>query len=141
MLPPKYAKRVKAFEAQLEQLLAQPMIRFEHNLSGGQGVYRVSDPDGPVDETIRAGSTLSFRQRMYANHLMGNQSASLNVQLSTPREGEPAEFADRDAAKHYIREKLVAQFLPIADYREMLALEEFILAVLQPRYSRRKKPA
>jgi hypothetical protein len=124
-------------EDRLRRLLGGPIIRFDDQcrsmLPEGHGIYRIFDPSQP-GQTIRAGRTKTaaggLRQRVYQNHLMGNQTGNLRAQLVTG-----GDCVDLDAAKQLIRERLAAQILVVDDYTERTWLEHFMLAVLRPRYS------
>jgi hypothetical protein len=133
MLPIPLAERLKGLQSRLAELLVSPIIRFDErcrrNLPDLPGVYRILPSSQPI-ETVRAGrADVTLRQRVYTNHLMGDQKGNLRAQLV--RGGECAE-AD---AKEYIRQNLAVQILTISDARERTWLEHFLLAVLQPRYS------
>jgi hypothetical protein len=100
--PRAIAALLRALEARLGQLLTSPIIRFDEgcrrNLPESPGVYRIFDPGQP-DETVRAGRTdASLRQRVYQNHLMGNQSGNLPAQLV--RSGV---CVDLNSAKQFMR--------------------------------------
>jgi hypothetical protein len=114
------------------------MVRLDkncrRNLPELPGVYRFLDAVQPI-ATVRAGrADVTLLQRIYTNHLMGDQTGNLRWQLT--RGGE---CADLYSAKQYIRENLAVQVLPIRDARERIWVEHFILAVLQPRYSDRSQ--
>jgi hypothetical protein len=131
-------KHVELLSGQLEQLVTSTPIRFDEtchgNLPALPGVYRIFDLDRP-DETIRAGRTdISLRQRVYQNHLMGNQNGNLPGQLVGA--GKCANFS---TAKQFMRETLAVQVLLVADDRERACLEHFMLALLQPRFSDRSQ--
>jgi hypothetical protein len=123
-------------QRRLEELLESPHIAFDahclSSLPAKPGIYRIFDPSDPVP-TIRAGRTNAkggLRQRLYQNHLMGNQPGNLCSQLI--RYGV---CSDRAAAKNHVRTKFVAQVLIIEDNRERAWLEHFMLALLMPLYS------
>lgn len=128
--------RLGSLEAQLGRLLDLPAIRFDErcrsSLPEAPGIYRIFDPSQPV-QTIRAERTKTaaagLRQRVYQNHLMGNQSGNLRSQLV-----QNGACKDLDAAKYYIREKLAVQVLIVEDPEERVWLEHFMLAVLRPRF-------
>jgi len=128
--------RTGSLQRRLEELLASPHIAFDahcrSSLPTSPGIYRIFDPSDPVT-TIRAGRTNAkegLRERLYRNHLMGNQPGNLCSQLV--RYGV---CADRAAAKHHVRSKFVAQVLIVENDRERAWLEHFMLALLMPRYS------
>jgi len=138
MLPEAITENLKTLATQLEELLSCPIIRFDErcrgNLPEAPGVYRIFHPDQPND-TIRAGrADITLRQRVYINHLMGNQAGNLRAQLIGS-----GDCIDLNAAKQFMRESLAVQVLPIANGRERSCLEHFILAVLRPRFSDRSQ--
>lgn len=97
------------------------------------GLYVISSHDGAV---IRAGRTdkQTLRDRVYRNHLMGNQKGNLRSQLVKNEVS-----ADLETAKQWIRENCEVQVLPkIALDRigiDIRWAEHFLLAVLRPRFS------
>jgi hypothetical protein len=129
MLPEHLTERIERLEPRLEELLACSPLEIERrNFPDAPGVYRIFECS-ERGVTVRAGRSISLQQRLYANHLMGDQPGNLPAQLV--RGGE---CADRDAAKRHIRQNLVVQILPVADADQRKWLEHFMLAVLQPRY-------
>ena len=128
--------QLEELQRQLFRLLRSPAIKFDDGvrraLPEAHGIYRIFDPTEP-DKTIRAGRTKTaaggLRQRLYQNHLMGDQRGNLRAQLVA--EGV---CRDMEAAKQFIRQKLAAQFLVIENGDDRTCLEHFILAVLKPRY-------
>lgn len=135
-IPGSIAKNMRELEAQFARLLNAPIIKFDRgcrsSLPKTQGVYRIYHPEAPA-VTIRAGRSKKasggLRQRVYNNHLMGNQPDNLRAQLVGDRV-----CINLEAAKDYIRESLVVQFLEVQDSKERTWLEHFMLGVLQPRY-------
>jgi hypothetical protein len=132
------AENITALQTRLEELLLSSLIPFDKGCHGSlpelPGVYRIFRPDRPSD-TIRAGRTDStLRQRVYQNHLMGDQAGNLAPQLV-----RCGDCVDLRAAKQFIRENLVVQVLAVPDQRERAWLEHFILAVLRPRFSDRSQ--
>ncbi len=133
---PDIAARLKTLESQLAQLLSSPVIRFDDGCRGAlpeaHGIYRIFDPTKP-DHTVRAGRTKTaaggLRQRVYRNHLMGNQAGNLRAQLVADRT-----CADLETAKSHIRKSLAVQILVVESEEERARLEHFMLAVLRPRY-------
>jgi hypothetical protein len=135
-MPRSIAGRLRTLESQLANLVGSQAIPFDERcrsaLPEGHGIYRIFDPQN-VDETIRAGRTITaaggLRQRVYQNHLMGNQSGNLRAQLVAA-----GVCADLDAAKRLMRDTLALQVLEVPDAQERASLEHFMLAVLRPRY-------
>jgi hypothetical protein len=128
--------RLSTLERQLASLLDSPAIAFDDRcrsrLPEEQGIYRIFDPRDP-GVTIRAGRTKTaaggLRQRVYQNHLMGNQQGNLRAQLVGA-----GVCPDLEAAKEYIRANLVVQVLVVDDSVERTWLEHFMLGVLTPLY-------
>lgn len=136
VVPEEIVSRAEGLQAQLAHLWGSRVIRFDDGCRSAmpeeQGVYRIFDPTCP-DETIRAGRTKTagggLRQRVYQNHLMGDQQGNLRQQLVDGKS-----CADLAAAKTYIREHLAVQVLLVEDENERRCLEYFMLSVLRPRY-------
>lgn len=135
--PEAIAARLRTLESQLAQLLESPVIRFDErcraSLPEAHGIYRIFDPTKP-SETIRAGRTKSaaggLRQRVYQNHLMGNQTGNLRAQLVAAKT-----CTDLEAAKRLIRGSFAVQILVVEDDDERTWLEHFMLGILRPRFS------
>ena len=134
--PESIGSRLRALESQLTRLLGSPLIRFDDRCRGAlpeaPGIYRIFDPAKP-DETVRAGRTKSaaggLRQRVYKNHLMGNQAGNLRAQLV-----KAGVCTGLGAAKQFLRNSLAVQVLEVRDAKERAWLEHFMLGVLRPRY-------
>ena len=60
---------------------------------------------------------------------MGNQAGNLRAQLVND-----GVCHDMDAAKSYVRSKLVVQVLVVHEDKQRASLEYVMLAVLQPKY-------
>ncbi len=128
--------RLRELEELLSRLLKAPTLRFDEGIRNAlpevHGIYRIFDPREP-QETIRAGRTNTaargLRQRVYQNHLMGNQKGNLRTQLVAG-----GACIDLDGAKKLIRERFAVQVLAVEDEGERARLEHFMLAVLRPRY-------
>lgn len=131
------SERLRQLEQQLLHLIHSQVIKFDERCRSAlpelPGLYRIFDLGRP-DETIRAGRTTSaargLRQRVYQNHLMGDQAGNLRAQLVAG-----GECSDVEAAKRLIRERFGVQILVVENSEERAALEHFMLAVLRPRYS------
>ncbi len=136
-MPPDITDWLRRLETLLENLVSSPPIRFDERcrqlLPEEQGIYRIFDPRKP-NETIRAGRTKTaaggLRQRVYQNHLMGNQAGNLRAQLV-----KDGICSNIEEAKNLIRNDFVVQILLLPDDKERALIEHFILAVLRPRYS------
>jgi hypothetical protein len=130
-------KRLRMLESTLGRLLASKIIRFDDTCRGSlpeqHGAYRIFDL-GSFDETIRAGRTkkaaAGLRQRVYQNHLMGDQAGNLRSQMVVV-----GIRVDMEAAKQLMRETYAAQVLVVTEAAERTSLEHFMIAVLRPRYS------
>lgn len=125
-------KETEKLTSQLYILLASPIVKFDQecrgNLPNQPGIYRIFWLDRQSD-TIRAGRTdKTLRQRIYANHLMGNQAGNLRTQLVNAKY-----CVDLDDAKNFIRRNLAVQFISVLNTEERVSLEHFILAVLHPK--------
>ena len=125
--------RIEALQLQLERLLISTPLGFGKECSSGlphrPGVYRIFDLSVP-DDTMRAGGTAaSLWQRVYQNHLMGNQSGNLRAQMV-----QGGVCSDLEAGKRLMRDRLAVQVLIIEDERERVWFELFMLGVLRPRF-------
>jgi hypothetical protein len=135
-IPRGITDRSEALALQLRALLTSPGIPFDDRCHSAipedHGVYRIFDRKRP-EETVRAGRTKvaakGLRQRVYGNHLMGNQTGNLRAQLVAG-----GVTADLDSAKRYIRDALVVQILVVPGVEERRWLEHFMLGVLQPQF-------
>ncbi len=124
--------RLRLMDTQLTQLLAPEPIKFDErcrsSLPEKPGVYRIFDPQY-TDQTMRAGRTKNLQQRVYQNHLMGDQAGNLRRQLVDGRR-----CGNLEEAKAYIRDRLVVQICVIKDERERAWFEHFMLGALRPDY-------
>jgi hypothetical protein len=135
-LPPGIVARTTLLESQLAALLRSPSIPFDDRCRSAipehHGIYRISDRSRP-DDTVRAGRTKSaaggLRQRVYQNHLMGNQAGNLRAQLVAG-----GICQDLAAAKAYVRDQLVVQVLVVPGAEDRRWLEHFMLGVLMPQF-------
>jgi len=95
-----------------------------------KGVYVITSAQG---EVLRAGKTgdknATLRQRLYRNHLMGDQPGNLRAQLVAS-----GICSDLEGAKNWIRKNCSARFLEIPADSVRANFEHFMLAVLQPRF-------
>jgi len=130
-------QRVHELKALLHRLLTAPAFRFDEslrsNLPEKPGLYVINTVASGSDEILRAGRTKGMgglRQRVYQNHLMGNQSGNLRAQLV--RSGR---CRDMEEAKAWIRENCSVRFLILENERTLAWTEHFMLAVLRPTYS------
>ena len=87
-------------------------------------------------EAIRGGrkDDQTLRDRIYRNHLMGNQQGNLRVQLI-----KSGVCQCMDEAKKWIRNQYVVQYLELQEIEKMDFkmhwAEHFMLAILQPKLS------
>ena len=117
--------RVQKLEADLSRLLNSRVIKFDDScrsaLPEAPGIYRIFDPAQPR-ETVRAGRTKTaaggLRQRVYQNHLMGNQTGNLRAQLVAG-----GVCSDVGNAKRFIREHLAVQVFVVENPDERVWLE------------------
>jgi hypothetical protein len=136
-VPVAIGERMHSLEQQLSVLIRSPVITFDERcrsaLPESPGIYRIFELARP-EATIRAGRTKTaaggLRQRVYQNHLMGNQAGNLRAQLVAA-----GECADIEAAKRLIRGKFGVQVLVVENAEDRTWLEHFMLSVLTPRYS------
>lgn len=119
------------------EILSRPALHFA-NLTPAQlpdvpGLYVMTDAAGNV---LRAGRTdaQTLRERVYRNHLMGNQPGNLRQQLV--RAGV---CADLETAKTWTRQNCAVRVLEIGRLEQagldLRWAEHFLLAVLQPKFS------
>ena len=121
----------------VDQLLSAPKFPFDDSLRSQlpdkPGLYAISVKNAPTGEFLRAGRTKGaaggLRQRIYQNHLMGNQHGNLRAQLV--QEGR---CSDIEEANRWIRENCRVQFLVIEDDQRRQWAEYFMLSLLRPNY-------
>jgi hypothetical protein len=129
--------RINGCQQLLSQLLASPKIPFNENMHSRlpieHGLYAISRKDAEACDVPRAGRTKTagggLRQRIYQNHLMGNQTGNLCSQLI--RDGVAGGFPE---ARTWIRKNCVVQFIVVKDDRLRMWAEYFMLSVLRPRH-------
>jgi hypothetical protein len=117
----------------IDQLLSSPMLAFDQHLRSAlpeqHGIYAIRVKEAKTGEFLRAGSTKTasggLRQRIYQNHLMGDQEGNLRSQLVNDGVCE-----DLVKAKRWIQDNCYVQILVI-DRRWS---KYFILSILRPRY-------
>jgi len=81
--------RFDEMRRKLDELLLCPKLPFDESLRSKLpeqgGIYAIYKRDAGQGEVLRAGRTKTaaagLRQRIYQNHLMGNQSGNLRSQL------------------------------------------------------------
>lgn len=132
------AERLEECRLLLNQLLSTPKLPSDDSLRSSlperPGIYAIHVKGAKPGEILRAGRTKSaaagLRQRIYQNHLMGDQAGNLRAQLVS--EGQ---CVDLDQAKKWIRVNCLVQVLVVEDNQLRQWSEHFILSVLRPRYS------
>jgi len=129
--------RLQVMASQIEKLLNSEILRFDNRCRRtfpvAHGIYRIFDLE-KFNETIRAGRTKTaaegLQQRLYRNHLMGDQEGNLRTQLVND-----GLCPNIEVAKRFIRDQLAVQVLVVDDRDERTWLEHFMLGVLRPKYS------
>ena len=116
----------------LLRLFASPKLAFDENLRRSLpnkgGVYRVFEKGINWDRSRYFGKTGDLQNRVYGDLLMGNLPRhTLKRKLI-----ESGEFADKAAAKEYLKAKCYVQILPIDDENERTLFEHFAIAILKP---------
>ena len=133
-----YDERVFEGQRWLNELIAQPPLRFDNKLRGSlpelPGVYRIVDTSASAGSTLRLGRTKTakggLRQRVYGNHYMGNQNGNLRAQLV--RSGR---CSSMEETKRYIQDNCEVQFVIIEQDDARKWAEYFLLSVLRPDFS------
>jgi len=118
----------------LDDLLVSSSYSFDSKLRSTlpekPGIYIIIDLGG---EVLRAGSTKtsnSLRQRIYQNHLMGNQTGNIRHQLVANG------ICDNlDEAKTFLKHNCKVQWIEIIDSDDRKWAEHFMLSTLQPKFS------
>lgn len=106
-------QRTAQLTAILAQLLNSPRVPFDDRLHAvlptRPGIYAIYEKTAPAGEVLRAGRTKTaaggLHQRIYQNHLHGNQSGNLRQQLVS--KGVCAEISE---TKSWICANCVVQF-------------------------------
>ena len=96
------------------------------------GVYAIREKAAEPGVFLRAGraeGSGGLRQRIYMNHLMGDQTGNLRAQLV--RAGR---VSDMQAAKLWIRNRCTVQVAVIADAPARRWAEYIALSLLQPEF-------
>jgi hypothetical protein len=116
----------------LLKLLESPKIPFDANLRrtlpSKSGIYRVFEIGSEWYQSVYFGKTGNLQNRVYGDLLMGNLPRhTLKRKLIGT-----GEFADKAAAKQYLKGKCFVQVLPIGDDHERTLFEHFAIAILRP---------
>ena len=122
----------------LRALLNESGLPFDQKLRSSlpesHGIYRIFEVGPDWSSSIRVGRTKfaagGLRQRIYQNHLMGDQSGNIRAQLVSSER-----CANLDGAKEFLRERCRVQFLVIKDDQQRKWAEHFALSILQPDFS------
>lgn len=132
-MSPTLALRWQEAHTFLEGLLRLPAAPMRtltpSRLPSHPGVYAIWDANGVC---LRAGRTdRTLEQRVYRNHLMGNQAGNLRAQLVADEKAAPG---TQEAAKSWIRQNCSARWTVIDDPERRVWGEHVLLAILRPRY-------
>ena len=129
--------RIDESRRTLETLLAAPALAFDAKLRSQlpeePGIYAISVRGAPPGDFLRAGRTKGrggLRQRVYQNHLMGDQKGNLRSQLV-----REAVCSDLEHAKQWIKNHCVVQYAVLKNETNMNRAEHFMLSMLRPRLS------
>jgi hypothetical protein len=130
-------RRVHECQQVLDELLAAPQLPFDSEirskLPSEQGLYAIYQKDAVEGKVLRAGRTKTadggLRQRVYQNHLMGNQKGNLRAQLVA--EGTCVDITE---AKAWIQRNCLVQFVVVRDDRLRAWAEYFMLSILRPKH-------
>jgi hypothetical protein len=123
----------------VDQLLAAPKVPFNDEirskLPSEHGLYAIYQKDAADGDVLRAGRTKTagggLRQRIYQNHLMGNQKGNLRSQLVAA-----GTCADFEQTKVWIQQNALVQFVIVGDDRQRAWAEYFMLSILRPKHLR-----
>jgi len=127
--------RGEELKAILEQLISSPRYPFNESLHGLlpslPGLYVISNKNNKEGEYLRAGRTDEggLQQRIYRNHLMGNQSGNLRCQLV-----DSGICNNLESAKTWIKANCQVQWLVVRDHALRKWAEHYALSILQPLY-------
>ncbi|MDF1597614.1 MAG: hypothetical protein P1T08_16165 [Acidimicrobiia bacterium] len=131
-----YNQRAIEGMAWVERLMAAEPVLLDAGVRGRlpelPGIYAFSSIGQP-SEVVRAGRASGsggLRQRVYQNHLMGNQSGNLRAQLV--RAGRCDSL---DVAKQWIRSNCEVRYAIVEDSHDLWWIEHFMLAIVRPEFS------
>jgi hypothetical protein len=127
-------QRIGEAKSVLDRLLSAPRLSFDETLHSrlpdSKGLYAIHVEDEPAGQILRAGRTdTGLRQRVYKNHLMGDQAGNLRAQLV--KEGACADLVE---AKAWIQRNCRVQFVVVEDEEHRKWAEHFMLAILRPKH-------
>lgn len=131
-----YDQRVIEGMAWVETLMSAEPVPIDASVRGRlpelPGIYAFSLIGKPT-AVVRAGRTRGaggVRQRIYQNHLMGNQSGNLRAQLV--RAGR---CVSMDDAKQWIRSTCEVRYAVVENSEDLWWIELFMLAIVRPEFS------
>jgi hypothetical protein len=131
-----FEQHIEEMKELLDRLLAATPYSFDEslrsNLPEEPGLYMIFTRNDGLEEVLRAGRTSGaggLRQRVYQNHLMGNQSGNLRAQLVGAKICK-----DLTEAKIWTRANCWVRFLVVKDGNALRWGEHFILSVLRPTF-------
>ena len=133
---PLYDQRAIEGMAWVERLMATEPVPLDtgvrSRLPEVPGIYAFSLIGQPtaVVRAGRASGAWGLRQRIYQNHLMGNQSGNLRAQLV--RAGRCDSL---DEAKQWIRSNCEVRYAIVEDSHDLWWIEHFMLAIVRPEFS------
>ena len=130
-------QRVHECQQILEQLLTAPKLPFNDEirskLTSEHGLYAIYYKNAADGDLLRAGRTKTAAgglcQRIYQNHLIGNQKGNLRSQLIG--DGTCVDF---EQAKAWIQQNCLVQFVVVKDDRLRTWAEHFMLSILRPKH-------
>jgi hypothetical protein len=131
-----FEQHLEELKRLLDRLLAATPYGFDEslrsNLPEESGLYVILTRTNGLEEVLRAGRTSGaggLRQRVYQNHLMGNQSGNLRAQLVAAKTCK-----DLREAKTWVRANCSVRFLVVEDANALRWGEHFVLSVLRPTF-------
>lgn len=132
-----FEQHVEELKRLLDRLLAATPCYFDEslrsNLPEEPGLYVIFTRTNGLEEVLHAGRTSGaggLRQRVYQNHLMGNQSGNLRAKLVAGKICKGLR-----EAKTWVRANCSVRFLVVKDANALRWGEHFILSVLRPTFS------
>ena len=95
------------------------------------GVYLVMGDEGEGEEPYYIGRSGNLQERLYRNHLMGNEQAS-SLKKHVIADGRAT---DKEEAKQFLQRHCTARWIEVEEPRSCSALEAFCTAILTPKYN------
>lgn len=129
--------RLRECQQILDQLLAGPKVPFNDEIRSRlpteHGLYAIHHREAVGGDVLRAGRTKTasggLRQRIYQNHLMGDQQGNLRSQLVAD-----GTCLNLEQAKSWIQRNCLVQFIAVKDDRLRAWAEYFMLSILRPKH-------